>query len=153
MWRRSFQDFSVIRFKKFAKCRGKWAKPHCKQADIAKNSYDILITITEIPTYQKTIEILIWIGIITRHKTLIPAALYFDTGIGNHRRILDVNKIHLTLGRDLCDAIIGFHAFTGKQDLGFVQICLNFTSNMHLKLHTRFGCPTPIDMTSTNIHI
>ena len=54
------------------------------------------------------------------HKPAIPAAMYFDTGTGNHRRILDVNKVHLTLGNDLCNALIGFHAFTGKQYLRFV---------------------------------
>jgi hypothetical protein len=47
------------------------------------------------------------------HKLAIPTALYFDTGIGNQRRILDVGKVHLTLGSELCDALIGFHAFTG----------------------------------------
>jgi hypothetical protein len=46
------------------------------------------------------------------HKLAIPTALYFDTRIGNQRRILDVGKVHLTLGSQLCDALIGFHAFT-----------------------------------------
>ena len=54
------------------------------------------------------------------HKPAIPAAMYFDTGIGHHRRMLDVNKIHSTLGCDLCDALIGFHALTGKYYLRFV---------------------------------
>ena len=47
------------------------------------------------------------------HKPAIPAAMYFDTGAGNNRRILDVNKVHLNLGCDLCDALIGFRALTG----------------------------------------
>jgi hypothetical protein len=47
------------------------------------------------------------------HKPAIPAAMYFDTGVGNQRRILDLSRIHETLGADLCDALIGFHAFTG----------------------------------------
>lgn len=51
------------------------------------------------------------------HKPAISATMYFDTGTGNNRRILDVGKIHLTLGRDLCDTLIGFHAFTGKHYL------------------------------------
>ena len=54
------------------------------------------------------------------HKPAIPAAMYFDTGIGHHRRMLDVNKVHSTLGCDLCNALIGFHAFTGKHYLRFV---------------------------------
>lgn len=53
------------------------------------------------------------------HKTAIPAAIYFDTGVGNQRRILDVSKVHSTVGPELCDALIGFHAFTGPQ-FGFV---------------------------------
>ena len=48
------------------------------------------------------------------HKLSIPAAMYFETGVGNQRRILDLNVLHETLGSDLCDALIGFHAFTGK---------------------------------------
>ena len=47
------------------------------------------------------------------HNSAIPTALYFDTGIGNQRRILDIGKVFLTPGFELCDALIGFHAFTG----------------------------------------
>ncbi len=53
------------------------------------------------------------------HKPAIPTALYFDTGTGNQRRILDVGKVHLTLGSELCDALIGFHAFTGMHLHGY----------------------------------
>lgn len=48
------------------------------------------------------------------HKSVINAALYFQTGVGNHRRILDVTKVHSTLGSELCEALIGYHAFTGR---------------------------------------
>jgi hypothetical protein len=47
------------------------------------------------------------------HRSAIPTSLYFDTGSGNERKILDIGKMHLTLGSDICDALIGFHAFTG----------------------------------------
>lgn len=50
------------------------------------------------------------------HKPAIHAALYFQTGVGNHRRILDVTKIYSSLGSELCDALIGFHAFTGRDN-------------------------------------
>ncbi len=53
------------------------------------------------------------------HKPAIPTALYFDTGTGNQRRILDVGKVHPTLGSELCDALIGFHAFTGMHLHGY----------------------------------
>ena len=47
------------------------------------------------------------------HKPSIPSAMYFDTGVGNQRRILNVNEAYATLGSGLCGALIGFHAFTG----------------------------------------
>ena len=43
----------------------------------------------------------------------IDAALYFDTGSGNQRRVLDVDRCYRELGSSLCDALIGFHTFTG----------------------------------------
>jgi hypothetical protein len=43
----------------------------------------------------------------------IPATLAFDTGTGNKRRILDMNNISEQLGEAWCDAILGFHWFTG----------------------------------------
>ena len=46
--------------------------------------------------------------LLLRHKTAIPAAIYFDTGVGNQRRILDVSKVHSTIGPELCDALIRF---------------------------------------------
>ena len=45
------------------------------------------------------------------HKSAIPTAVYFDTEIGNQRRILHMGKVFLTLGFELCDALTGFHAF------------------------------------------
>eukprot|EP00794_Sanderia_malayensis_P001844 gene1844-2077_t len=47
------------------------------------------------------------------HKSMIDASLYFDTGSGNQRRLLDIDKIHGQLGAELCEALVGFHAFTG----------------------------------------
>jgi len=37
----------------------------------------------------------------------------FDTGTGNKRRIIDVNKITSVLGVDVAAALPTFHAFTG----------------------------------------
>lgn len=54
------------------------------------------------------------------HKSAVPTALYFDTRIGNKRRMMDVGKVCLTLGSELCDALIGFHAFTGMHFFEFV---------------------------------
>ena len=44
---------------------------------------------------------------------MIDASLYFDTGSGNEQSVLDIDKIYRQLGAQLCDALIGFHAFTG----------------------------------------
>lgn len=43
----------------------------------------------------------------------IPATLAFDTGMGKKRRIIDMNKISEQLDEAWCDAILGFHWFTG----------------------------------------
>eukprot|EP00794_Sanderia_malayensis_P000765 gene765-55_t len=43
----------------------------------------------------------------------IHASLYFQTGVGNKRRILDIDSIYNSLGPALCSALISFHAFTG----------------------------------------
>ncbi len=44
---------------------------------------------------------------------LFNSSLFFDTGPGNQWRVLDIDKIHRQLGARLCDALIGYHAFTG----------------------------------------
>ena len=48
------------------------------------------------------------------HKHAVAADLYFDTGIGNSRRIISIQSIYESLGPDLSAALISFHAFTGK---------------------------------------
>ncbi|XP_065669502.1 uncharacterized protein LOC136088770 [Hydra vulgaris] len=47
------------------------------------------------------------------HSWFISATLHFETGCGNKQRILNVNKIAKEIGYDCCDAMIGFHSFTG----------------------------------------
>ena len=47
------------------------------------------------------------------HNAEIRSLLYFDTGSGNNRRVIDINEVHAQLGSRLCNALIGFHAFTG----------------------------------------
>ena len=47
------------------------------------------------------------------HKTEIRSLLIFDTGSGNNRRLIDINKVYEQLGSRLCNALIGFHDFTG----------------------------------------
>ena len=44
----------------------------------------------------------------------IFANLFFETGKGNARRIISLNKIKLHIGEQWCSSLIGFHAFTGN---------------------------------------
>ena len=47
------------------------------------------------------------------HKVEIRSSLFFVTGFGNKRRLIHVNEVYDQLGSRLCNARIGFHAFTG----------------------------------------
>lgn len=44
----------------------------------------------------------------------IPCRLFFETGVKDHARILDINNISHQLGEDKSNALLGFHAFTGS---------------------------------------
>ena len=41
---------------------------------------------------------------------IINMAIYLDTGVGKHRKIVDVSAITNSLGRDYCDALL-FYCF------------------------------------------
>ena len=43
----------------------------------------------------------------------INASLFFETGVGNRRRIISLNLIKQCIGYQWCSALIGLHAFTG----------------------------------------
>ena len=47
------------------------------------------------------------------HKKSIDANLYLCTGAANGRRIININKVHESLGDDMSKGLPGFHAFTG----------------------------------------
>ncbi len=47
------------------------------------------------------------------HKAEIGSSLFFYTGSGNNRRLINVNEVNEQLGSCICNALIGFHAFTG----------------------------------------
>eukprot|EP00794_Sanderia_malayensis_P001920 gene1920-2177_t len=51
--------------------------------------------------------------LILAHKVHINACLYFGTGSGNNRKIIDVDAVHKQLGSRFFAALIGFHTFTG----------------------------------------
>ena len=39
--------------------------------------------------------------------------LLFDTGTGNNRRLLNISKLSHILSENICQALLGFHSFTG----------------------------------------
>lgn len=65
------------------------------------------------------------VSIRTADSDVVLLALYFirsidkdilvwcDLGSGNSRRYLSINQLHGVLGPTLCDALLGFHAWTG----------------------------------------
>jgi len=42
----------------------------------------------------------------------VPQPLFFDTGVGNKRRLLDIKSVVDVLGQDIAKALPGFHSFT-----------------------------------------
>ncbi|XP_071822275.1 uncharacterized protein [Apostichopus japonicus] len=43
----------------------------------------------------------------------LSTRLFFSTGVGNKKRIIDVSQVANNVGTDICSALIGFHVFTG----------------------------------------
>lgn len=50
-------------------------------------------------------------------KSSLDAAVYKDTGTGNNRRFISIDKVSEDIGADMCSAIIGFHFFAGSYSL------------------------------------
>ena len=46
---------------------------------------------------------------------MIDAQLLFQTGVGNKSRIIDISKVAARYGEELADALLGYHAFSGKK--------------------------------------
>ena len=47
-----------------------------------------------------------------------PATLIFDAGTSNYRRRIDVGRLTEFIGPRWCKAMIGFHIFTGENNVG-----------------------------------
>ena len=43
----------------------------------------------------------------------IPATMLFNTGTQQQKRNIDITQIESTIGPDMCEALIGYHAFSG----------------------------------------
>jgi len=54
--------------------------------------------------------------ILIHHANLFSAILWMDVGTAakNNRRFIDISAISVSLGKELCAALPGFHAFTGS---------------------------------------
>ncbi|XP_065185756.1 uncharacterized protein LOC135816485 [Sycon ciliatum] len=79
----------------------------------------------------------------------IPAALHFLTGTGNKTRKIPVNAVSEKLGREVCDALPAFHAFTGcdaVSSFAHQEICLQVAvlpSPLRLQGNLRPYIPAP----------
>lgn len=51
--------------------------------------------------------------LLLRYAHDIKKSVLFDTGSGNHRRVIDVSSIANELGPDFCHALLNLHAFSG----------------------------------------
>ena len=52
--------------------------------------------------------------ILLNHAFKIGGDIYFDTGVGNKKRLLNVSDISSNFGESLCSALLGLHAFSGS---------------------------------------
>ena len=51
--------------------------------------------------------------ILLNHASKIGADIFFDTGVGNKKRLMNISEISRNFGESLCCALLGLHAFTG----------------------------------------
>ena len=47
----------------------------------------------------------------------IMCELYVETGVGDRKRLIDINKVSASLPSESCKALIRFHAFTGTYQI------------------------------------
>ena len=51
--------------------------------------------------------------ILLNHASQVDTEIYFDTGKGNSRRLLNMTNISKEFGQRKCSSLLGLHAFTG----------------------------------------
>lgn len=76
---------------------------HCKY--ISRNSSSVPI----IKRSPDTDVFILLLAFASKFETMI----LFDTGTANSRRLLNISKLSNTLSENFCQALIGFHSFTG----------------------------------------
>ena len=52
--------------------------------------------------------------ILLNHASHIDTELYFDTGKGNSRRLLNITRISIDYSQVKCSSLLGLHAYTGS---------------------------------------
>jgi len=77
---------------------------HCLHAKESSMS-DTVVVVRSLDT-----DVLI---ILVHYAGRIKVRLYFDTGLGNKRRMMNVQAFANIIGLDVCKALPAFHAFTG----------------------------------------
>ncbi|GFR67505.1 DNA damage-inducible protein DIN7 [Elysia marginata] len=91
-------------------------KNHSIKSSVVEYMPVVNAPITEAATVQKVLQISLEASQeLNRPYTFVTFDLtvIFDNGCGNNRRQIDVSQIAKTLGRQMCDALLGVHAFTG----------------------------------------
>ena len=71
---------------------------------------DVVLQILVRATYTDIFVILL------HHSYFMDAHIWMDTGTGkdNTRKYIDITTLSNDLAKDLCDALPGFHVFTGS---------------------------------------
>ena len=44
----------------------------------------------------------------------LSITIYLDTGVGKHRKIINVTAIASSLGKDYCASLLGLYPYTGE---------------------------------------
>ena len=52
--------------------------------------------------------------ILLYYAHMIEMNIFMDTGVGRHRKLIDVSSIAQSLGKDYCNVLLGFRVFTGE---------------------------------------
>ena len=71
----------------------------------------------------------------------INITIYLDTGVGEHRRIVDVYAIAKSVGRGYCDALLWFYVFTGKDSTSASKDLRKLQNDpKYIKTFQKLGC-------------
>ena len=52
--------------------------------------------------------------ILLHHAHSIKLTIYLDTGVGKHRKLINVSQLAESIGKDYCSSLLGMYVFTGE---------------------------------------